>query len=248
LDALLGFCETAVCRRKALLSYFGEDYSPPCNNCDNCLEPVDTWDGKIAAQKALSCVYRTGQRFGVKHLIDVLLGKETPQILRFGHHKLSTFNIGNEYSQAQWQSIYRQLIAANLLSIDMEGYGGLRLTENSFPLLRGECTISLRKEHAKVSKKRKAVILASNKATAKTAIIGQVPIDTNDPLWQALKSKRLELARAQGVPPYIIFHDITLQDIYHKKPKTVMEFAHIFGVGQRKLEQYAQAFIDVINA
>src|SRR4029077_13300751 len=118
LDALLGYCETTLCRRQVLLHYFGETYAGNCANCDNCQEPVATWDGKIAAQMALSCVYRTGQRFGVKHLIDVLLGKTTAQIQRFNHHKVSTFGIGQEYSQLEWQSIYRQLVAAHLLTID----------------------------------------------------------------------------------------------------------------------------------
>lgn len=236
LDALLGFCETTLCRRQVLLHYFGEHYNPPCNNCDNCLNPVQTWDGKIAAQMALSCVYRTGQRFGVKHLIDVLLGKATPQIERFHHEKVSTFGIGKDFTSFQWQSIYRQLVAANLLTVDLGGFGGLRLTEKSHPVLRGEQTIALRKDveitkqKVKTSAKREAKIIPA----------------ASDTLWQALKNKRLQLAREQGVPPYIIFHDTSLIEIHSKKPKTLSDFANISGVGQSKLERYGAAFIKVI--
>lgn len=236
LDALLGFCETTVCRREVLLNYFGEQYTAPCNNCDNCLEPVATWDGKIAAQMALSCVYRTGQRFGVKHLVDILLGKTTPQIQRFAHDKLSTFGIGQEYTQSQWQSIYRQLVAANLLTVDMRGYGSLQLTAKSYPLLRGEQTIALRKEPEKPQKTKAGVKKQSTNGVAPT-----------DDLWQALKNKRLELARTQGVPPYIIFHDSSLMEIHHQKPRTLEQFAMIPGVGKTKLERYGEAFIEVIE-
>lgn len=237
LNALLGFCETTVCRRQVMLHYFGEEYLSICNNCDNCLEPVATWDGKIAAQMAMSCVYRTGQRFGVKHLIDVLLGKMTPQVERFHHDKVSTFGIGNEYTQMQWQSIYRQLVAANYLTVDMSGYGGLQLTKNSMPLLRGEENIALRKDPENIKKK-------SKKSSAKNA--DKNSPNSGDALWQALKSKRLELAREQGVPPYIIFHDSSLIEIHARKPQTLDSFAKISGVGQRKLERYGEAFIKVI--
>jgi ATP-dependent DNA helicase RecQ len=236
LEALLGFCETTLCRRQVLLHYFGESFSAPCNHCDNCLEPVSTWDGKIAAQMALSCVYRTGQRFGVKHLIDVLLGKMTPQIQRHQHDKVSTFNIGQAYNQSQWQSIYRQLIAANLLAIDLNGYGTLKLTQQSYPLLRGECTIALRMDPEKPKTKSKNVKKIEHKPSATPA----------DSLWQALKSKRLELAREQNVPPYIIFHDSSLMEIHSQKPTSLAEFAKISGVGQSKLQRYGDAFIQVI--
>jgi len=236
LDALLGLCETTVCRRQVLLHYFGESYSTACNNCDNCLHPVETWDGKIAAQMALSCAYRTGQRFGVKHLIDVLMGKATPQIQRFNHESVSTFGIGQDHTQAQWHSIYRQLIAANLLTSDMQGYGSLLLTEKSHPILRGEQTIAFRKDTEKPKKKSKAASEAKEK----------LDLPAHDELWQALKNKRLELAKAQGVPPYIIFHDSSLIEIHQKKPQTLDEFATISGVGQSKLQRYAADFIQVV--
>lgn len=237
LDALVGFCESALCRRQIILNYFGENYSAPCNQCDNCLEPVVTWDGKIAAQMALSCVYRTGQRFGVKHLIDVLTGKMTSQILNFRHDTVSTFAIGQEYTAAQWQSIYRQLIAANLLAVDMSGYGGLRLTEKSAPILRGEETIAFKHDPEPTKKKLKS----STSKRVKT-----LP-QAGDNLWQALKNKRLELAREQSVPPYVIFHDSSLTEIHLKRPRNLNEFALISGVGKSKLERYGEIFIAVIR-
>jgi ATP-dependent DNA helicase RecQ len=240
LDALLGFCETTLCRRQVMLNYFGETYKVNCNNCDNCLSPVETWDGKIAAQKALSCVFRTGQIFGVKHLIEVLLGKVTPQIQRFKHDKISTYGIGTEYTQLQWQSIYRQLIAANLLTIDMSGFGGLRLTQKSMLLLRGEETIALRKDVEVISKKK------SKSTTPKREQKSATP-PASDTLWEALKNKRLELAHKQGVPPYIIFHDSSLIEIHAKKPRTLDEFATISGVGQSKLERYGEVFVKLIS-
>jgi len=240
LDALLGFCETTLCRRQVLLNYFGEAYTGPCQHCDNCLEPGVLTDGKIPAQMALSCVYRTGQRFGVKYLIDVLLGNSTEQMQRFQHQKVSTFGIGGAYSQQQWQSIFRQLIAANLLTIDMSGFGSLRLTESSVPLLRGERGISLRIDPDKPRKKAKA---AGKRDANVAATRGPIP---NDALWQALKSKRMELAKEQGVPPYVIFHDSTLIDMHAQRPGTLAEFETISGVGKSKLERYGAVFIELI--
>ncbi|MDX1253288.1 MAG: DNA helicase RecQ [Gammaproteobacteria bacterium] len=254
LDALLGFCETTVCRRQALLNYFGETYSAPCGNCDNCLEPVQTWDGTVAAQMALSCVYRTGQRFGVGHLTDVLLGKTTDQIQRFGHSRLSTFGIGKEFSQAQWSSIFRQLVAAGMLEVDMEGYGGLRLTPESRPLLRGEQKIALRKDPESSTKKSKGQKLPSRapapgsgpSVSSKEGF--QIDSPEAEALWQALKAKRLELAREQGVPPYVIFHDSTLLAMVAQRPRELNQFAAIPGIGKQKLERYGAAFLDVIEA
>jgi ATP-dependent DNA helicase RecQ len=236
LDALLGFCETTLCRRQVLLNYFGEAYKGPCQHCDNCQEPPALLDGKIPAQMALSCVYRTGQRFGVKYLVDVLLGKPTPQMARFNHETVSTFGIGKEFSQQQWQSIYRQLVAANMLTVDMGGYGALQLTEKSTPLLRGEETISLRIDADKPKKKTKTL-------TKREQQHGPIP---NDALWQALKNKRLALAKEQGVPPYVIFHDSSLMEMHAKRPKNLDDFADISGVGQSKLERYGSVFIAVI--
>ncbi len=237
LDALVGFCETTVCRRQVLLNYFSEKFGTSCNNCDNCLEPISTWDGKVAAQMALSCVYRTGQRFGVKHLVDVLLGKTTDQIERFHHNKVSTFGIGQAHTSSQWNSIFRQLVAANLLTVDMSGFGSVRLTEKSMAFLRGDQTIALRKD-LEVTRSKKI------KTTTKRE---QKIIPNASPLWQALKNRRLELAHEQGVPPYVIFHDSSLIEIHDRKPRSMNEFATISGVGLSKLQRYGEAFIRVIE-
>ncbi len=243
LDALLGFCETTVCRRQVMLNYFGESYAKPCGNCDNCLEPVQTWDGTRAAQMALSCVYRTGQRFGVGHLIDVLLGKTTSQTERFNHHTLSTFGIGHDYKQTQWHGIFRQLVAANLLAVDMSGFGGLRLTEESRPLLRGERGIAFRHDPETRQKKPKQ----QNSGQAQTGRDRLLEAPHNAALWQALKDKRLQLAREQGVPPYVIFHDSTLLEILVKQPRQLAEFGAISGIGTHKLERYGATFIELLN-
>lgn len=241
LDALLGFCETTLCRRQVLLNYFGESYAGPCHRCDNCLEPGNMADGKIPAQMLLSCVYRTGQKFGVKYVIDVLLGKATAQMQRFNHDKVSTFGIGTAYSFQQWQSIVRQLIAANLLTIDMSGFGSVRLTEQSAAILRGTETIALRIDPDKPTRKKKVEQKREAKSDNKR---GPVP---NDDLWHALKSKRLELAKEQGVPPYVIFHDSALLEMHARRPRTLAEFEEISGVGKNKLTRYGNIFLALIE-
>jgi ATP-dependent DNA helicase RecQ len=240
LDALLGFCESTHCRHQILLRYFGEAHPGNCGQCDNCLEPVDTWDATEAAQMALSCVYRTGQRFGVAHLIDVLLGKLTAKIEQFRHQQLSTFGIGQALTQIQWSSVYRQLVAAGLLTVDMEAYGGLKLAESSRPVLRGEQVVWLRRDAEPVKRKSSKVERGSR---LREAFAGA----NEDPLWLALKAKRLELAREQGVPPYVIFHDSTLLEILNRRPRTSEAFSQISGVGQAKLSRYAAHFIEVIE-
>ncbi len=240
LDALLGFCESTACRHQTVLRYFGEEHPGDCGQCDNCLAPVDTWDATKAAQMALSCVFRTGQRFGVAHLIDVLLGKETAKVEQFRHQQLSTFGIGKELAQAQWSSVYRQLAAAGLLNVDMEAYGGLKLTEEARPVLRGEQFVWLRRDAEPV--KRRAT-KTERDARRRQPFTGA----NEDPLWQALKAKRLELAREQGVPPYVIFHDSTLLEILGRKPQTLDEMAQISGVGQAKLAKYGDAFLGVLG-
>ncbi|MCL4471757.1 MAG: DNA helicase RecQ [Gammaproteobacteria bacterium] len=240
LDALLGFCESTACRHQAILRYFGEEHPGDCGQCDNCLEPVDTWDATQAAQMALSCVYRSGQRFGVGHLIDVLLGKTTPQVEKFRHQQLTTFGIGQSLAQAQWSSVYRQLVAAGLLNVDMEAYGGLRLTEDARPVLRGEKEVWLRRDAEPAKRKTSK---AERGARAREAYAGA----NEDPLWQALKARRLELAREQGVPPYVIFHDSTLLEILHRRPASLAELGEISGVGQAKLARYGEAFLQVLE-
>ncbi len=240
LDALLGFCESTSCRHQTLLRYFGEAHPGDCHECDNCLSPVDTWDATQAAQMALSCVYRTGQRFGVAHLIDVLIGKSTVKVEQFNHQQLSTFGIGKELTQAQWSSVYRQLVAAGLLNVDMEAYGGLRLTEAARPVLRGEQPVWLRRDADPI--KRKARRTERN-AKSREPFAGA----SDDPLWIALKAKRMELAREQSLPPYVIFHDSTLLEILNRRPVNLDEMAQISGVGQAKLEKYGDAFLRVVE-
>ena len=239
LDALLGYCESTDCRHQTVLRYFGEEHPGDCGQCDNCLSPVDTWDATEAARMALSCVYRTGQRFGVAHLIDVLLGKNTPKVEQFNHQQLSTFGIGKDLVQTQWSSVYRQLAAAGFINVDMEAYGGLKLTEESRPVLRGEQEVWLRRDAEPAKRK-------SSKAERGSRIREAFAGANDDPLWQALKAKRMELAREQGVPPYVIFHDSTLLEILNKRPRTTTEFGQISGVGQAKLSRYAEHFLEVI--
>jgi ATP-dependent DNA helicase RecQ len=235
LDTMLGFCEITSCRRQALLKYFGDTMEQPCGNCDTCLNPVETWDATVVAQKALSCVHRTGQLFGVNYLIDVLLGKAMDRIKQFGHDQLSVYGIGTELDAKQWRSIFRQLIARNLLAVDLEGYGALLLTEQCRPVLRGEQTLMLRKEsQAKVKQKKQAR--------------GSYEIrDEEQDLWDALRACRRELADEQGVPPYVIFHDTTLLQMLQHRPESMQAFAGLSGVGERKLELYGADFISVIR-
>jgi len=241
LDALLGFCESTSCRHQTLLRYFGETHPGNCEQCDNCLSPVDTWDATQASRMALSCVYRTGQRFGVVHLIDVLLGKSTPKIQQFNHQSLSTFGIGKGLTQSQWSSVYRQLVAGGYLESDIEAYGGLKLAESAKPVLKGEAEVWLRQDVEAVATRK--VSKAERGSRAKE---GYEEV-ADDPLWHALKAKRMELAKEQGVPPYVIFHDSTLLEILNQKPGSLTEMSQITGVGQAKLERYGDAFLEVLE-
>ncbi len=240
LDALLGFCESTSCRHQTLLRYFGEEHAGQCEQCDNCLEPVDTWDATQAAQMALSCVYRTGQRFGVVHLIDVLLGKATPKTEQFNHQQLSTFGIGKALSQQQWSSVYRQLVAGGYLESDIEAYGGLKLSESARPVLRSESEVWLRRDAEVVKQKISKAGRGANAKEIYSAV-------SEDPLWYLLKAKRTELAREQGVPPYVIFHDSTLLEILNRRPNNIDEMSQISGVGQAKLDRYGDAFLQVLE-
>ena len=236
LDAMLGFCELTTCRRQRLLGYFGDPLETPCGNCDNCLEPVQTWDATELARKALSCVYRTGQRFGVGYVTDVLMGKLTDRIRDFGHDRLSTFGIGAELKIDEWRSVFRQLVARGMLSVDMDGFGSLQLTAASRPVLRGETPIYMRRE-----------IRSPRPRTRSPRPERKIDISADGPLWDALREQRLKLAHSQGVPPYVIFHDASLQEMLETKPRTLEEFAAITGVGEKKLKRYGQIFLNVIN-
>ena len=236
LDAMLGFCEQVSCRRQALLHYFDEVLAEPCGNCDNCLETVETWDATVAAQKALSCVHRTGQRFGVNYLIDVLLGKDNDRICKFGHDRLSTFGIGNDLTNEQWRNLFRQLVSNGLLDVDIEGYGGLRLTEKCRPVLRGQQTLILRK----ALKKSKTERAGKSKRSRFSRPAEQA-------LWDALRQKRSELAKEHAVPPYVVFHDATLMEMVEYRPENMQQMSHISGVGELKLERYGQEFLDLLK-
>jgi ATP-dependent DNA helicase RecQ len=233
LNAMLGLCEITSCRRQALLNYFGEMLPEPCGNCDTCLEPVDTWDGTDASRMALSVVYRTGQRFGVNHLVDVLRGANTDKILQFDHQRLSVYGMGKELDNNQWRSVFRQLVARAYLSVDLERFGALRLEEKCRPLLRGEETIQLRRD--------------VRRRDVKQQTRTRLPADIDVALWEALREHRRKLAEQQGVPPYVIFHDRTLQEMCVSLPQNLPEFGRLTGVGERKLEKYGSGFIEVIN-
>ncbi|MEW8421961.1 MAG: DNA helicase RecQ [Candidatus Thiodiazotropha sp.] len=235
LDAMLAFCEITTCRRQALLAYFDDHLEQPCGNCDVCLQPPQTWDATVAAQMALSCAHRTGQRFGVNYLVDVLLGKESERIKGFGHDRVSTYGIGCDLGAAEWRSVYRQLIAHGLLSVDLEGYGGLHLTQASRPVLRGETPLMLRKTRKMKPKRRAKQIDAAE--------VG----DADHALWQALRALRLELAQAQGVPAYVVFHDATLMEMAERRPRDRQQLAMISGVGDHKLARYGDAFLRVLR-
>ena len=234
LEAMLGLCELTTCRRQALLAYFDETLGEPCGNCDNCTRPPQTWDGTVAAQKALSCVYRSGQRFGVNYIVDLLTGKDDARIRQNRHDQLSTFGIGAEYSVAEWRSIFRQLIAQGYLDADMEAYGALKLTARCRGLLRGGLQLDLRT----LAKPEKAKDKSPRKAPAMR------PCDA--PLFEALRALRLELAEEQGVPPYVIFHDTTLQEMARTRPAAFDQMRHISGVGEHKLKRYARRFLTEI--
>ena len=236
LDAMLGLCETTACRRQALLAYFGEALEAPCGNCDNCLEPPQTWDATVAAQKALSCVHRTGQRFGVNYLVDVLRGREDPRIKHFGHDQLSVFGIGADLAVEAWRGVFRQLIARGLLAVDVEGHGALRLDESCRPVLRGETQLLLRREVRAPAGGRTA------RRTAASALTD--PADRD--LFEALRDCRRRLAEEQGVPPYVVFHDATLMEMARRRPATLADLAGIPGVGERKLETFGADFLEVI--
>ena len=233
LNAMLGLCEITSCRRQALLNYFGETLEEACGNCDSCLEPVDTWDGTEPARMALSAAYRSGQRFGVNHLVDVLRGAETEKIFQFEHQQLPTYGLGKELDNNQWRSVFRQLVAGGYLSVDLERFGALRLEEKCRPLLRGEEQIELRRDVKQKAAKRQT----------KTAL----PVDVDVALWEALRERRRQLAEEQGVPPYVIFHDRSLQEMCITLPKNLSQFSEVVGVGDRKLEKYGASFLQVIN-
>jgi ATP-dependent DNA helicase RecQ len=234
IDSLLGWCEATTCRRRSLLEYFGESVQNACGNCDVCLNPPKTWDASEAAQKLMSNIYRTGQRFGSGHVIDVLRGKDTPKVNQFGHHKLSTFGIGEEVGDKQWRSIIRQLLVQNYLLVNEAQYGAIQLTEKARSILKGETKVFLR-EDIEAIKPARVKRVASK-------------VDASDrELWDALRACRKTLAEAQGVPPYTIFHDATLMEMMEFRPRDNAELLSINGVGEVKLQKYGDEFLQLLN-
>ena len=241
LDSLLGYCEATRCRRQVLLAHFGEPYEKPCGNCDNCLEPPQTWDGTQAAQKALSCIYRTGQRFGVNYVIDVLRGSANERIVQFGHDRLSTYGIGQDMDASAWRGVFRQLAALGLIDVDVQGYGALLLTDAARPVLRGEQTVNLRRDA-----ERKRPRAAKNAQKTRRSVEPSSSPAAED-RFQALRQLRAQLAKEQNVPPYVIFHDAHLRDIAEHAPATLEELAQVKGVGTAKLARYGEAVLEALG-
>jgi len=237
LDDLLGWCEVTECRRRSLLAYFGDKLDDDCGNCDVCLTPPDVFDGTEVAQKILSTVYRTGQRFGAVHVIDVLMGKDTDKVRQHRHESLSVYGVGDELGQQQWRSILRQLVVLGFLSVDTGGYGAIQLNENSRSLLRGEVELPLRRDFLSPRKTK------ARKTARSVSIVNAEDSD----LWEALRDCRKRLADNNNVPPYVIFHDSTLVQMAADKPQTSAAFLQIGGVGQTKLERYGSAFLEVVR-
>ena len=265
LNAMLGYCETTACRRQVLLNYFGEDLPRPCGNCDTCLEPVQSWDGTEAARKALSCIYRTGMRFGTNYLIDVLLGKDEPRIRSFGHDRVSTYGIGRELSPEEWKSVFRQLVAAGLASVDVAGHGALQLTELSRPVLRGEQPVRFRRDPRPHGRQggfgrdqaggrgggggSRGGVPGADRAGSRDRRLSGFEDDPEAlALWERLRTLRRELAQAQNLPPYVIFGDITLRELVRRRPRDLEELSQITGVGAVKLERYGPDFLAALGA
>ncbi|WP_237068409.1 DNA helicase RecQ [Microbulbifer guangxiensis] len=236
LNAMLGLCEITSCRRQALLRYFAEELEQPCGNCDTCLEPPQTWDGTEAATKLLSCVYRTGQRFGAAHVIDVLRGSTSEKVLKFGHDQVSTYGIGTDLSSTEWRGVVRQLVVRGYLEVNGEAFGALQLTEACRPLLRGEEKVQLRKLPARVRRPE---------SSGRRSVEEVDPAD--QPLWEALRNCRREIAEARGVPPYVVFHDATLREMLATRPQTPEALLAISGVGDSKLQRFGDAFLAVLR-
>ena len=236
LDAMLALCEETRCRRQALLAYFDEELPQPCGHCDNCIDGVETWDATEPARQALSAIYRSGQRYGVGHLVDILLGRDNEKVRAAGHQHLAVFGIGKGFSEVEWRTLFRQLVARGLADVDLDGFGGLRLSEACRPLLRGEVSLQLRREPK-----------PAQAAKASSSAASQLVRGHEREMWEALRSLRRKLAEEHSVPPYVIFPDATLLAMLRSQPGSLSEMAQVSGVGARKLERYGQAFLEVLN-
>ena len=242
LESLLAYAEATRCRREVLLGAFGEDFHGPCGRCDNCIDPPKTWDATVSAQKALSAVYRSGQRFGSGHVIDILRGIDNERMSQLGHDRLTTFGIGADMDEKQWRSVFRQLLASGLLATDAEGFGTLRLTASSRDVLVGDKSVHMREETRPARK-------ASRRRDSQLVTGASLGIEAYEqPMWEALRTLRSKLAKQHGVPAYVIFHDATLLAMLRALPETEEDLASISGIGEAKLKRYGRDFLDVINA
>ncbi|MGV8844121.1 MAG: DNA helicase RecQ [Pseudomonas sp.] len=236
LDAMLALCEQIRCRRQALLAYFDEDLPQPCGHCDNCVDGVQTWDATEPARQALSAIYRSGQRYGVGHLLDVLLGRENERVRSLGHQHLAVFGVGKALGESEWRSLFRQLVARGLADVDLEGYGGLRLSESCRPLLRGEVSLQVRRD-----------LKPQHTAKSSSSAASQLVRAEEREQWEALRALRRKLAEEHGVPPYVIFPDATLLEMLRSQPDSLPAMGQVSGVGARKLERYGAAFLAVLG-
>ena len=241
LDDLLGWCEATTCRRAAMLRYFGDEPPERCGNCDICLAPPKTWDGTLAAQQLMSCIYRTGQFFGAGHVIDVLRGKDTDKVRQHRHQRLPTYGIGAALSDRQWRSVLRQLIARGFVRSDPARFGALTLAGSARPLLRGEMALTLREDATAIrpAKGRRRGDAEPRPDDFAIAI-------ADEPLWEALRACRLRLANEANVPPYVVFHDATLKEFVRARPDSLDAMHQLHGVGEAKLARYGEAFLAVI--
>ena len=243
LDALVGLAETTACRRTRLLGYFGEALpSDKCGNCDNCLSPPVVRDGKVVAQKILSCAYRTGQRFGAMHLIDVLIGRLTDRVKQFGHDKLSVFGIGRELNEKQWRAAMRQLVAMGHLQADSEAFGALKLTDSARGVLKGETDVMLREQAASSGRAPRSKSRRGDLAQPRN-----VGGTQNPDLLAALRAWRSEIARSRGVPAYVVLHDATIDGIATQRPTSLTALRNISGIGDKKLEHYGDELVALVK-
>ena len=242
LNYLLGLCEATSCRRQILLEYFG-DRCEPCNNCDTCINKPEIFDGTILAQKAISCVYRTNQMFGIMYLIDVLMGVDNQRIKNFRHDKISVYGIGKEFSKQEWLNIFRQLVSRNLLMVDMIGHGALKITDRGMQFLKEKENIEL----GKYTKRSKIKIKKEYKTdTQDQTKLLKIETQKEKDLLALLKSKRLEIAKAQKVPPYVVFHDKTLVEMIKTKPRSIDDMSEITGIGEAKIRRCGQVFLNIL--
>ena len=237
LNALVALCEAPRCRRQTLLAYFGET-TEPCGNCDLCIDGVMSFDGTVEAQKLLSAIVRTGERFGTEHLISILVGEETDAVRRFGHGQLKTFGVGADRSKTEWRSLLRQIYAAGLVSLELTEYGRWTITDSGVAVLKGQERIELRSD---------VLMKPRDRRRRRAAIEAHAAVPGDDPLLMALKALRTRLAKEEGVPAYVIFSDRSLIDMAARKPTTLRAFGEIHGVGQAKLDRYGDAFLEVLK-